>query len=238
MKRLSVVTSMEEMKSVVENSPLRNPDVRLSRNTTLHNSEGLPTRYTSMCKTVSASPFAHEMGHAMDFWTQGKPERIIQSYFGLQYPSEFIFDRFIDTPMTTRGVTRECVAFAYEWHILELLGFDVPREYCISNAKLITTEITGLLCSDNIKSRRGITRQLHRKAIAIYRNPASTMSDHDTTRLYRTARKHDQETYAMKRIAKHYMAINKEDVIELWHDIIPYLKHHLWDNNHDSTTAS
>lgn len=217
------VSSIDVIRDMIDSSRLKNSDLKLSNGTYYNPESGFPTRYIFTSKP-NVTYVAHEAGHAIDFLIRGKPERVLMSSFGFSYPQVELLGSYYDEPTTTQGIHAECRAFAYELHLLELLGFNINTHgYFFKNAKLICDDFpladSYLIPRRTAKSKMANIEYKHTERL--YQEGKRTFHDTSTT-LKESVSTYNQERieYAAKHMVKYYGRVTKEDVITLWHDVI------------------
>lgn len=96
------------------------PDLEFSWTSGYHADGTLPLLITS--SSYNLDSVNHEIGHAL-FFLHKKPERLGLYNFGLDLPTEFVFNRNVNAVKTTKPVENELNAIAIQMRLNSICGF-------------------------------------------------------------------------------------------------------------------
>lgn len=218
-------------------TPLAHPSLRLGG--TRYQGDGkIPSSYLS---TFSLHCVTHEAGHMLDFFMQNKKARLALPGFGLDYPTEWVFDRFCALPTTTRAIHSECRATAIQLCLLkDIIGGDVdPYTFLLDMADTLAAN-NGTLLEDAycIPRRRSETRRLYAENNRL-RNRSLRLREQGNHKAARetvdinsascTAYRQDRVEYVLKHCVKYYQRLDAGHLLANWQQMLVWADTHLAD---------
>lgn len=232
--------SRQELADYLGGTLLANSALRLAGDT--YRGDGhVPSAYFDQ---TTLHGFTHDAGHMLDFFMSGKQDRLKSSGFGFHYPETFLYDRYVPMPTNTRALHSEFRATAIQLALLkDVLGkIDNAADFLVDMAITLADSVNQLEDAYCIPRRRAITRHAS-KMSQRWDNRHANMREQGNSEAAREIFEkvsllnkksvetygQDRREYALKHMVKYYLKLDKEEILEQWHEMMEWIRVNLED---------